>query len=215
MTDHSAEPSNLNRDLVGTDPVQNEAVRPERVYTFDYDGAFLLTPSVFINCLITSGLLFDLYAEGLEQILCKTELEQLWMLAIDQNIVRENLIKAFSSGCIERSRFEHLQGLLKRNLKELKTSVDLERIAYCNPNQVAFYDARRLYAALDNQMYLVTSEAESFTANLMERQQISRYGWGEVFVEQAEDVDTTEPVNLTVEILTPAVFVGGLSTEGA
>lgn len=156
-------------------------------------GGILFTPSVFISCLISNVSRSSLYGNSVLNILGRSTDFMLngYMIEIDKNIVRDNLINANQGEFITPEKFGIIQGALD-SIKTLNCRPCIEAEAHKRSCQIALYDARRLETAFHHNLTVLTCEPEHFTIDPNELNHIFSYEYADVSVGEAAAIDVPE-----------------------
>lgn len=156
-------------------------------------GGILFTPSVFVNCLISSKNHSSLYHGAVLNILGRSTDFMLkgYMIEIDKHIVKDNLINARAGGIITPEKFGIIEGALNW-LTTLKCSPCVEVEANIRSGKMSLYDARRLETAFQHDLTVLTCEPEDFTSSPDELSHIFRYEYVDVQVGSSIDIDDLE-----------------------
>lgn len=155
-------------------------------------GGFLYTPSMLINCFVAKKDRYRMHGESIHSILGYSIEFMLkgYILRIDKEIVRKNLEDSRACGCLTPGDFGTVERILS-SLVTLDRSSKIEIAAHDRSDRLALYDARRIEAAFQHDLTLLSCEPESFTCHSDELTHLFKYKYVDVKIGTCEPVDTT------------------------
>lgn len=171
-------------------------------------GGILFTPSVFVNCLISSKSRSSLYASSVLNILGRSTdfLIKGYIIEIDKHIVQDNLDNAKSGGYITPEKVGMIEGALD-SLTVLKRNPDVEAEANDRSNKLSLYDARRIETAFQHNLAILSSEPEHFTIDSDELYHIFQHEYADISIGDSIDVDKLESdLHAKVWVFKPAAL---------
>lgn len=164
-------------------------------------GGILFTPSVFVNCLISTESIASIHSQVVLSILGRSTDFMLkgYMIETDKNIVVDNLRNADLGGYITPERFGIIQGALD-NLSTIKCCPNIEIEANLRTRNMPLYDARRVETALQHGLTLLSSEPECFTLDVDELSHIFKHEYSDVVVGKAVSLEALDEDEIDAKI---------------
>jgi len=156
-------------------------------------GGILFTPSIFINCLISSRNRSSLYGDAVLSILGRSTdfLLKGYIIEIDKHIVMDNLRNAKRGGYITPERAGIVEGAL-HSLTALPCNPEIEIEAHCNSNKMSLYDARRMETAFQHDLTVLSCEPGQFTQCPDELNHLFRYEYADIAIGPSINLDEPE-----------------------
>lgn len=181
-------------------------------------GGILFTPSVFIDCLISNESRSSIHCSEVLKILGRSPDFFLngYIIETDKNIVKDNLRNARKGGYLSAEKFSIIENALN-SLKIIQCNHEIEEYAHYRSSVFPLYDARRIEAALQNDLTLLTCTPEHFTQDPDEQIHIFQYGYADICVGVSIDIEQPDIERLVkIWVFNPktlAILLNGLEDQ--
>ena len=110
------------------------------------------------------------------------------MNEVDINIVENNLQGAVVGKCIDDEAY-CLVSQVVSSVRPLPFNPEIEAQAHENSRKISLYDSRRLIAAFQHGVSLVTCDPTHFTLCPFEREHIRKFGYADISIGESESDD--------------------------